>query len=349
MRALTVAPGGRLRWRTVAIPASPGPRGAIVRPIASSTCDIDCPLMLGSTQLALPLHLGHECVAEVLSVGEEVATVKPGDRVVVPFQISCGTCVPCRAGHPGSCLSVPPLSAYGMGLATGHFGGAFSEQLAVPYADAMLVPLPDGVDPVAAASVSDNICDAYRHIGPHLPALLEADPDAEVLIIAALARPVFSGSVPLYTGLIARALGARNVNLVDCRPHIRAHAERLGLNALRPRDLRRRPPAPLVVHISADPLAAALSRTAPDGVCTSSGGLHRSERLPFLKMYVRRATLHVGIPHVRALMPQVLELMAEGRLRPEAVITEVASIDRAPAVLREHFLGGGVKAVLTAS
>jgi alcohol dehydrogenase len=348
MRALTAAPGGRLRWREVPIPASPGPDGAIVRPIASATCDIDCPLVLGVTQLALPLHLGHECVADVLSVGERVATVAPGDRVVVPFQISCGTCVPCRAGRPGSCLNVPPLSAYGMGLATGHFGGAFSEQLAVPYADAMLVPLPEGVDPVAAASVPDNLCDAYRHIAPHLPALLEADPDTEVLIIAALSRPVFSGSVPLYAGLIARAYGARNVNLVDSRSHIRAHAERLGLNALKPRELRRRPPAPLVVHISADPIATALAHTAPDGICTSSGGLHRDARIPLLRMYVRRATLHVGIPHARALMPHVLELMAQGRLRPEDVVTTVAPLDQAPAVLREHVLGGGIKTVLTA-
>ncbi|HWX43987.1 MAG TPA: alcohol dehydrogenase catalytic domain-containing protein [Solirubrobacteraceae bacterium] len=348
MRALTAAPGGRLRWREVPVPASPGPHGAIVHPIAIATCDIDCPLFLGATQLALPLHLGHECVAEVLSVGERVAAVRPGDRVVVPFQISCGDCANCRAGRPGNCLAVPPLSAYGMGLATGHFGGAFSDQLAVPYADAMLVPLPEGVDPVAAASVSDNVCDAYRHIGPHLPALLKEDPDAEVLILAALSRPVFSASVPLYTGLIARAHGARNVSLVDSRPHVRAHAERLGLNALRPRELRGRPSAPLVVHISADPLATALAHTAPDGICTSSGGLHRNARIPLLQMYVRRATLHIGIPHARALMPDVLELMAQGRLRPEDVITAVAPLDHGPGVLREHFLGGGVKTVLTA-
>jgi alcohol dehydrogenase len=349
MRALTAATGARLRWREVAVPASPGADGAIVHPIAACTCDIDCPLVLGATQLALPLHLGHECVAEVLSVGERVSTVEPGDRVVVPFQISCGACAPCKAGRPGSCISVPPLSAYGMGLATGHFGGAFSDQLAVPYADAMLVPLPDGIDPVAAASVSDNVCDAYRHIAPHLPALLDADADAEVLILAGLSsRPTFSASTPLYTGQIARALGARNVTLVDSRSHIRAHAERLGLHALRPRELRRRAPAPLVVHISTDPLSLALSHTAADGICTSSGGLHRSARVPYLSMYIRRATLHVGIPHARALMPDVLELMVQGTVRPEDVVTAVAPLDHAPAVLREHVLGGGVKTVLTA-
>jgi alcohol dehydrogenase len=349
MRALVAAPGARLRFRSVAAPAAPAPDGAIVHPIAASTCDIDCPLVLGVTQLALPLHLGHECVAEVLAVGERVRTVRPGERVVVPFQINCGACVPCRTGRPGSCTSVPPLSSYGMGLATGHFGGAFSDQLAVPYADAMLVPLPAGVDPVAAASVSDNICDAYRHIAPHLPALLAQDADAEVLILAGLSsRPTFSASGPLYTGLIARALGARNVNVVDSRSHVRELAERLGLNALRPRELRRRAPAPLVAHISTDPLSIALAHTAPDGVCTSSGGLHRSARIPFFQMWARRTTLHIGIPHTRALMPAVLALMAEGSLRAEDVVTAVAPLDDAPAALGEHVRDGGIKTVLTA-
>lgn len=349
MRALQVAPGARLRWRDVPAPAPPGPDAAIVHPIASATCDIDCPLALGATQFALPLHLGHECVAEVLTVGERVSTVKPGDRVVVPFEINCGTCAPCRAGRTASCTSVPPVSAYGMGLATGHWGGAFSDELAVPYADAMLVPLPGGIDPAAAASVADNVCDAYRHIAPHLPALLEADPDTEVLILAAMSRRfMFSASGPLYVGLIARAYGARNVCLADARPNVRAHAERLGLNALHPRELRRRRPAPLVVDITVDKLHVALANTAADGICTSSGSLHRSARIPSLRMYVRNATLHIGRTHARALIPEVLDLMRDGRLRPELVTTTAASLEDAPSVLREHFLGGGVKTVLTA-
>jgi alcohol dehydrogenase len=349
MRVLTASPGAKLRWREAAAPPAPGPDGAVVHPIAAATCDIDCPLVMGITQLALPLHLGHECVAEVVSVGARVRTVKVGDRAIVPFQINCGTCANCRAGRTGNCLAVPPLSAYGMGLATGHFGGAFSDQMAVPYADAMLVPLPDGVDPAAAASVSDNICDAYRHIGPHLPRLLEEDPNAEVLILACLSRrPVFTAATPLYCGQIALASGARNVTFVDSRPQVRELAERLGMNALRPQKLSRRTVAPLVVHVSADPVAVALDHTAPDGVCTSSGGLHASTRLPLLQMYVRRATLHLGIPHTRSLMPKALELMSDGRLRPELVTTALAPLDDAPNALREHCMGGGVKTVLMA-
>lgn len=350
MRALAAAPGARLRWQEVAAPPPPGPLGAIVHPIAASTCDMDCPVMLGATQIPLPLHLGHECVAEVLSVGERVTTVRPGDRVLVPFQINCGACPPCRAGHTGNCTEVPPLSMYGFGFATGHWGGAFSDQLSVPFADAMLVPLPDGIEAAAAASVSDNVCDGYRHIGPHLPALLTRDPEAEVLILAAVRpRSLFTPSCPLYAGLVARALGARHVYFADARPLVRERAERLGMHALHPRALKRRGPFPLVADVSADGLSQALSSTAADGVCSSSGGLHRGARVPFLQMFIRNATLHVGRTHARALIPAVLELMTRGDLRPESVTTTVAPLDDAPAVLREHFLGGdSVKTVLTA-
>jgi alcohol dehydrogenase len=350
MRALTAAPGGRLRWRETAAPPAPGPLGAVVHPVAASTCDMDCPVALGATPILLPLHLGHECVAEVLSVGEQVRTVRPGQRVVVPFQINCGECAPCRAGHTGNCASVPPLSMYGFGLGTGHWGGAFSDELAVPYADAMLVALPDGIDPAAAASVADNVCDAYRHVGPHLPALLAADPDAEVLVVSAQGeRSLFTPSCPLYTGAVALAMGARHVYFADGRAHVRAHAERLGMQALRPRELRRHAPFPLVADVSVDGLAQALASTAADGVCSSSGGLHRSARIPFAQMFLRNATLHVGHTHARALIPAVLELMERGRLRPEEVTTTVAALDEAPGVLREHFLGGeSVKTVLLA-
>lgn len=320
-----------------------------MHPIAASTCDLDCPLALGATQLPLPLHLGHECVAEVLAVGERVSTVRVGDRVVVPFQINCGVCEPCRAGRTGSCTGVPPISMYGMGLAAGHWGGAFSDQLAVPYADAMLVALPDGIDPIAAASVADNVCDAYRHIAPHLPPLLQSDPSTEVLILAATTpKTLFTASLPLYTGLIARAYGARNITFADARPRIREHAQRLGFFALHPRELRRRRPAPLVVDVNTNP-GLALANTAADGVCSSAGGLHRSAGIPLLRMYVRNAAFYVGRTHARALIPEVLDLMVDGRLRPQDIPMNVAPLDDAVGVLREHFLGGeSVKTVLSA-
>jgi alcohol dehydrogenase len=351
MRALVAAPGGELSWRAVPAPPPPGPYEAVVHPIAAATCDLDRPLALGATVFPLPLRFGHECVAEVVSVGAQVTQLLPGQRVVVPFQISCGTCPPCRWGRTGNCTSVPPISMYGFGVGGGHWGGALSDQLTVPYADAMLVPLPDGVDPVAAASVADNVCDGFRHVAPYLPDLLERDPDAEVLIVAGVTRrPVFSPSVPLYAGLVARELGARNVQLADVRPHVRDLAHRLGLTPLDPSELRHHRPAPLVVESSANPrgLMLALSNTAPDGVCSSAGTLHARARVPVGLMYGRNVAFSIARTHVRTLIPQVLELMSDGRLHPEAVTTTVASFDDAPTVLHEHVMGDSTKTILTA-
>jgi alcohol dehydrogenase len=351
MRTLVLAPGGRLSWRDVPEPPAPGPGEAVVHPIAAATCDMDRPLALGRTPFPLPLRFGHECVAEVSAVGEGVRSVVSGQRVVVPFQISCGECAACRGGRTGNCLDVPPISMYGFGVGGGHWGGAISDQLAVPYADAMLVPLPEGIDPVAAASVADNVCDGYRHVAPYLPEMLRRDPDAEVLLLAGVTRrPIFSPSTPLYAGLVARALGARTVLFGDSRPEIREHAERLGLTPLEPREVKARPPAPLVVDVSAHPrgLWLALSKTAPDGVCSSAGTLHPVGRIPAGMMYGRNVTFHISRTHVRTLIPSVLALMAEGRLRPDHVTTTVASFDDAPVALREHTRSEQVKTILVA-
>lgn len=351
MRSLVALPGARFRWRDVPAPDPPGPLAATVRPIAVATCDMDRPLVLGATPLPLPLQLGHECVAEVVQVGERVTGVAAGDLVVVPFQISCGDCVPCRSGRTGSCAGVPPLSMYGFGAAGGPWGGALADLLAVPYADAMLVPLPPGVDPAAAASVCDNVADGYKHVAPHLPSLLATDPDAEVLVVGGVERhPAYTASVPLYTCLAALALGARNVQLVDSRPGVRAHAERLGVATLRPAEAGRRRPAPLVADVSSSAagLELALRQTGPDGVCSSIGGLHRTARLPVLLSYARNLTFHMGRTPSRRLIPPVLELLASGRLRPETVTTRVARLDDAPAALREHLAESAVKTIFVA-
>jgi alcohol dehydrogenase len=351
MRALIASGGGRLAWREVPVPSNPGPDGALVRPIAVATCDLDRALALGATPFPLGLNIGHECVAEVLSVGERVSSVQPGRRVCVPFQINCGRCGACRAGLTSNCTAVPPLSMYGFGVGGGHWGGVLADQVAVPYADAMLVPLPDGVDPVAAASVSDTICDGYRHIAPHLPGLLRRDPDADVLIIGCLGRrTIYSPSLTLYAGQVALTLGARRVRLADGRPEVRAAAARLGLEPLRPRELRRTQPAALVVAatVSSRGLWTALSMTAPDGVCSSVGALHRRARLPAMRLYGRNASFHIGRTNARALMPEVLELMAAGRFHPERVISTHGALDDAPRLLSRHYRSGDMKTVLSA-
>src|SRR6185503_5745343 len=94
----------------------------------------------------------------------------------------------------------------------------------VPFADAMLVPLPAGVDPAAAASASDNIPDGWRAVAPFL-----ADrPGAPVLVLGGAG----GGSVGLYAAAVAVALGSERVDYVDEDPDRLTRAERLGAHAL---------------------------------------------------------------------------------------------------------------------
>ena len=188
MRHLVFEEAGRYAWRDAPEPAISVPEQALVRPVAVACCDLD----VGVAQGALPMPagdaVGHEGIAEVVAVGDGVRNVRVGDRVVVPFQISCGQCRECRRGVTGSCGSLPLMAMYGMAPLAGLDGGGFMADLVlVPYADAMLIPVPQTVDPVAIASLSDNIPDAWRAIGPFHAELAALDEsDRRVLVVGRL-------------------------------------------------------------------------------------------------------------------------------------------------------------------
>lgn len=349
MQTLSVSPGGTFSWRTTAAPPPPRSLAAIVRPLAVATCDLDRPLALGRTPFPLPLHFGHECVAEVVAVGDEVSTIEVGERVVVPFQISCGTCDRCTIGLTANCACVPPISMYGFGVGGGHWGGVVADQIAVPFADGMLVPLPADLDPVAAASVADNVSDAYRLISPHLPSLIEAGRRTSAIVVGpGSPRSRIGGSVPLYAALIARAFGA-DVTLVDARPAVHAAGAALGLTVVTPQQRRDLDLAPLVVDVSGSPagLRSAIMLTDRDGICSSAGALHAATRLPTGLMYARNVTVHITRAHARTVIPEVLELMSSDRLCPELVTTVVADFEDAPAVLHDFAVGDSIKTILT--
>jgi len=90
VRSLVYVRPGDLQWRDAAVPRLAGDGEAIVCPVAVATCDLDAMIVSGASPFPAPFALGHEGVAEVLEVGDGVRSVEPGDRVLVPFQISCG-------------------------------------------------------------------------------------------------------------------------------------------------------------------------------------------------------------------------------------------------------------------
>lgn len=147
-------------------PQLSGDGAALVRPVAVATCDLDALIVAGESPFPAPFAVGHECVAEIVDAGDAVGSFQAGQLVSVPFQISCGQCVPCRRDRSSNCASVDFMSTYGFGPKVSRWGGFLSDLVCVPYAEHMLVPVPDGVEPAAVASASDNIADAWRAVAP---------------------------------------------------------------------------------------------------------------------------------------------------------------------------------------
>jgi threonine dehydrogenase-like Zn-dependent dehydrogenase len=328
MRQLTFIKPGTLEWWDVPEPHIEAPLQALVRPVAVASCDIDAPILRGEVPFSGPFAFGHEFVAEVVEVGEAVLTIRVGQLVVVPFQISCGTCDACRRGFTGNCAMVEGFASYGLGK--GGWGGALSDLVRVPFADAMLVPVPVGVTPEAVASASDNLPDAWRTVGPHL---LD-HPGSPVLIVGGAG----SGSIGLYAAAIARALGASQVDYADQDTPRLEIAQALGVNALAigssfPKQLGR---YPLTVDAGANTegLACALRSTEREGRCISTSiYFAHNIPLPLRDMYYTGVVFQTGRVHARAVIPEVLTLVREARLEPEKVTTEVALWEEAPAAL----------------
>jgi threonine dehydrogenase-like Zn-dependent dehydrogenase len=362
MRQLTYLRPGVLEWWDVREPQLEADTDALVRPFLAGRCDGDAFFLKHRTPTLLKwgacLHLvdssfqnsknnpflgpfayGHECVAEVVLPGSAVKRFKRGERVIVPWAISCGRCPPCKAGLTSNCASNSTrLAAYGFGAAFGRHGGMVSDSVRVPNADFMLVAVPDGVDPLRLASASDNLCDGYRTVASQL----RRSPGAAVLIVGGAAK-----SIGLYAAATAVALGASRVDYVDKDAARLSLAAALGANPIeltgRSRWFKRgEPPIPSGYGATVDAssttsgLSYALRVLAPGGVCTGVGFyLRHGTPLPLWAMYYRSATLHVGLSHPRADLPGVISLVERGALRAEKVLTCVADWNDAPKALLE--------------
>jgi threonine dehydrogenase-like Zn-dependent dehydrogenase len=329
MKQLTFEDVGQYVWRDVPDLTITAPEQALIRPLAVACCDLDVAVVHGRLPMPPGHAVGHEGLGEVVAVGDDVSGVRVGDRVVVPFQISCGDCRECRRGVTGSCASLPMMAMYGMAPLAGLDGGGFmSDLVLVPYADAMLIPIPDGVDPVAIASLSDNIPDGWRAIGPFSAELAGLDPaDRRVLVVGRL-------SIGLYAAAFAAALGF-HVDYVDTDPDRLAAAEKLGgvVHDVAKPD-KSWDPYPVTVHTTGDAalLDATLRATWPDGVCTDTGIYPEYKvEMPLLPMYTLGVRFVTGRVSARAVIPEILELLAGGcDLSP--VVDRVVAWEDAPSV-----------------
>ena len=322
MRQLVYVEPGKVDWQEVPEPDALDPFEVAVRPLAVARCDLDIP-MVSLGIFPGPFPVGHETVAEVIATGDQVGVHEVGDRVLVPFQVSCGQCQPCQTGrYPGCATFRARIGAmFGFGESGGGFGGALADTMVIPAADHLLVPAPEDIPAETLATLPDNLVDGYRAVAPPL----QEFPGAEVLVVGG-----FAASVGLYAVAAAVTLGAGSVRYVDSDPGRLNAAAGLGAEPVAhdgawPKRFDR---ALITVDNTGDHsgLAATLRSTEALGVCTSVAIYFAPETpVPLLEMYTRGVTFRVSRANSRRYLPEVAHLVASKRLDPLDVPTTIVS------------------------
>ena len=335
MQQLYFIKKGKLEWRDVERPKISHALHAIVRPFSAAKCDLDDAFLFNNISLKLkigsalglidpqyksifgnllkgPFAFGHECVAEVIEIGEGVRQIKIGDVVSVPFQISCGQCIHCTSGFTSVCVQTPPISTYGFGKHL-QFGGAMSDFIKVPFADAMLLKIPDHINAIHLASLSDNIPDAYRHLQE-----VEINPNQKVLIVAGKAK-----SVGLYSLLIAKALHVAEIDYVDNNAERLAIAQKLKANHVYESYNQISGKYDLVIDASSTNkgLETALKSVRNFGTVSSSGIYIQNVSLSLIEMYAKGVHFKIGLANARTDAEKILKLMSKVQIPFELATT----------------------------
>lgn len=327
-----------LSWKSepvlteVATP-EPGPGQVLIRMGGAGACHSDLHLMSdfadGMLPWSPPFTLGHENAGWVHTIGSGVSGLETGQPVAVTGAWGCGTCVRCRAGIEIYCENLAGAPAPGGGGGLGLDGG-MADYLLVPDAR-FLVPLPDGLDPVHAAPITDAGLTPYHAIRRSLPKLT---PDATAVVIGA-------GGLGHMAVQILKAVSPAAVVAVDPSQSARELATRCGADlVLTPgegtaeeiRQAAHGRGADLVLDfVGSDEtlaLAAASSRQLGDLTIVGIAGGSLPVSFFGVPYEVSIQTTYWG---TRAELVEVLELAARGLIKPDV---QTFSLEEAPEVYR---------------
>jgi alcohol dehydrogenase len=318
---------GPVEVRGVAVPA-PSPTGVVLEVKACGICRSDWHGWMGNDpDIRLPHVPGHELAGVIAEIGPEISHFKIGDRVTLPFVCGCGACEQCLSGNQQICdrQFQPGFTVW----------GGFAEYVAIEYADLNLVPLPDEVDFVTAASLGCRFATSYR-------AVVDQGKASKGQWIAIHG----CGGVGLSAVMIAAAFGARVV-AVDVSDEVLDLARSIGAEAV-------------VNSLDSDPVEAVLEVTGGDahisidalgrpdilfnsitslrkrGKHIQVGIMEASEHraaIPVDKIIVRELEI-VGSHGMQAhRYPEMLKMIGDGKLHPARLISKRVALLEAAKIL----------------
>lgn len=209
MKAMVYRGPYKMRVEEKPDPRIEHPNDAIVRVELAAICGSDLHLYHGMMPDTRIGHtFGHEFIGRVEEVGPSVQNLTRGDRVMVPFNIFCGTCFFCARGLYSNCHNVNPNATavggiYGYSHTTGGYDGGQAEMVRVPFADVGPTIIPEWMDDDDALMLTDAFTTGY--FGAQLGDIAEGD---TVVVFGA-------GPVGLAAARSSWLMGAGRVIVID--------------------------------------------------------------------------------------------------------------------------------------
>ena len=358
MKALTYQGAKKVSVETVADPVLLADDDIVLRVSATAICGSDLHIYRGKIPAMKDGDiLGHEFMGEVVEAGPGVHKLRKGDRVVVPFVIACGQCFYCTRSLFAACeqtndgrgailnkkVATAGAGLFGYSHLYGGYAGGQAEFVRVPKADVGPIKIPDVLSDEQVLFLSDILPTGYQ-------AAVNAQivPGASVAIFGA-------GPVGLMSALSARFLGAEKIFMVDHHPYRLRFAQQtygvIPINFDEDED-----PAETILKAtqnhgvdasidavgfeakgslletalatlklegsSGKALRQAMAATRRGGVI-SVPGVYAGFIHGFLfgDAFEKGLTFRMGQTHVQRFIPELLEHIGEGRMKPEVIIS----------------------------
>jgi L-iditol 2-dehydrogenase len=332
MRAAVLEGPRAFQVRAVPPPA-PGPGDVLVRVTLAGLCGTDYRIWTGERPVRYPLVPGHELIGVVEAVGSEVASVRPGTRVAVEPNYSCGACPLCREGNRNLCLS---RTAVGIDV-----DGGFAELVRVP--ERCCRPVPAGVADEDLV-LTEPLAVVVRAVDRGAP-----QPGESAAVVGA-------GTLGLLAVQVLRARGARvlavgrstrRFELARRLGAAETHSASAGPLEDAARRFSGREGVDLVVETAGTPeaVAHALALVRPGGRVVLTGLPHEATPVAFFGV-VRREITITGSMIYQDEFPQAMALVAGGAVQTQPLITHRFDLERISDAFVAHHDPSSIKVAL---
>jgi len=368
MKALCWHGANDVRVDNVPDPTIINPRDAIVKITSTAICGSDLHLYNGFIPTMQSGDImGHEFMGEVVELGSQVKNLKKGDRVVIPFTISCGSCFFCNqdlwslcdnsnpnAGLAEKIYGHSPAGLFGYSHLTGGYAGGQAEYVRVPFADVGPLKIPDGLSDEQVLFLTDIFPTGYMaaencNIKPgDTVAVWGCGPVGQFAIRSAFMlgadRVIAIDRIPERLQMAAAA-GAEIINYEEmdageavtemtggrgpdaCIDAVGMEAHGTGLDALYDK-------AKQAVRLESDRPTALrqVILACRKGGTVSIPGVYGGfvDKVPLGAAFNKGLTLKMGQTHVHRYLQPLLDRVQKGEIDPSFVITHRMKLDEAP-------------------